>query len=226
MLYLLFKRDKRKQNKERFINNLKYTPTILKTIENFENKDLFKIVLRNVDTEERYELVTLSQLNKNIKKYISNNLALFGMSSDIIIKDKLDRFIELNSEPSQFPDNDIIFAIKRSDISNLKLTENENMIVFEKENLNPIYVYNATYDRKVFNEHPTSAKFYELENFLTISVSNIYTKKTNITPITIENDTINGKFINLQEFNINDNKLYRIILSNVKTNYAFYKSDI
>ena len=60
-----------------------------------------------------------------------------------------------------------------------------------------------------------------------ISMLNNYTLKNSISPIIkIENDTINGNFLNLQEIIIKNIKLYKIFLTNTKTNIGFYKGDL
>lgn len=215
IIYNLFKKNKSVKKQE-------------VTKEQFIPNELFKFVIINTDTDQKFELITLSQLNKKLQTFIHDNLDVIGLPENIVQKKKLQDLIDNNRDLTYIPDNDIIFAIRREDLANKDITNMERIIAFDKKDMIPQYISNSNSLVKVIEEHPFSAKLYTIDNnLLSVSMMNNYTLKNNISPIIkIENDTINDKFLNLQEIIIKNIKLYKIFLTNTKSNIGFFKGDL
>ena len=215
ILYNLFKKNKsiKKQEvtKEQFIPN-----------------ELFKFVIINTDTDEKFELITLSQLSKKLQTFIHDNLDVIGLPENIVQKKKLKDLIDNNRDLTYIPDNDIIFAVRRADLENKDITDMERIIAFDKKDMIPQYISNSNSLVKIIENHPFSSKLYGIDNnLLSVSMINNYTLKNNIAPIVkIENDTINDNFLNLQEIIIKNIRLYKIFLTTTKSNIGFYKGDL
>lgn len=210
IIYILLKNKKPKKIKETFIPN-----------------ELFKFVIINKDTNQKYELITLSQLSKKLQTFIHDNLDIIGLPENIVQKKKLQDLIENNRDLTFIPDNDIIFAVRKEDLEDKDITDMERLIAFEKEDIIPQYISNSNSLVKVIEDPPFPSKLYSINNnLLSISMLNNYTLRNSISPIIkIENDTINGNFLNLQEIIIKNIKLYKIFLTNTNTNIGFYKGD-
>ena len=215
IIYNLFKKNKSVKKQE-------------VTKEQFIPNELFKFVIINTDTNQKFELITLSQLSKKLQTFIHDNLDVIGLPENIVQKKKLQDLIDNNRDLTYIPDNDIIFAIRREDLDNKDITDMERLIAFDKTDMIPQYISNSHSLVKVIKEHPFSAKLYTIDNsILSVSMMNNYTLKNNISPIVkIENDTINDKFLNLQEIIIKNIKLYKIFLTNTKSNIGFFKGDL
>jgi ribosomal 50S subunit-associated protein YjgA (DUF615 family) len=217
---MLLKNKKPTPLKEKFVTDVK----------KFIPSELFKLVIINTDTNQKFELITLSQLSKKLQTFIHDNLDVIGLPENIVQKKKLKDLIDNNRDLTYIPDNDIIFAIRREDLinNNKDITDMERLIAFDKNDTIPQYISNSNSLVKVIEEHPFSSKLYTINNnLLSISMMNNYTLKNNISPIVkIENDTINNNFINLQEIIIKNIKLYKIFLTNTKSNIGFYKGEL
>lgn len=215
IIYNLFKKNKSVKKQE-------------VTKEQFIPNELFKFVIINTDTDQKFELITLSQLSKKLQTFIHDNLDVIGLPENIVQKKKLQDLIDNNRDLTYIPDNDIMFAIRREDLDNKDITDMERLIAFDKTDMIPQYISNSHSLVKVIKEHPFSAKLYTIDNnLLSVSMMNNYTLKNNISPIVkIENDTINDKFLNLQEIIIKNIKLYKIFLTNTKSNIGFFKGDL
>ena len=215
VIYNLFKKNKSVKKQE-------------VTKEQFIPNELFKFVIINKDTNERFELITLSQLSKKLQTFIHDNLDVIGLPENIVQKKKLQDLIDNNRDLTYIPDNDIIFAIRREDLDNKDITDMERLIAFDKTDMIPQYISNSNSLVKVIENHPFSSKLYGIDNnLLSVSMMNNYTLKNNIAPIVkIENDTINDNFLNLQEIIIKNIKLYKIFLTTTKSNIGFYKGDL
>jgi ribosomal 50S subunit-associated protein YjgA (DUF615 family) len=215
IIYNLFKKNKSVKKQE-------------VTKEQFIPNELFKFVIINTDTNQKFELITLSQLSKKLQTFIHDNLDVIGLPENIVQKKKLKDLIDNNRDLTYIPDNDIIFAIKREDLNNKDITDMERLIAFDKTDMIPQYISNSNSLVKIIEEHPFSSKLYTINNnLLSISMMNNYTLKNNIAPIVkIENDTINNNFINLQEIIIKNIKLYKIFLTNTKSNIGFFKDNL
>ena len=215
IIYNLFKKNKSVKKQE-------------VTKEQFIPNELFKFVIINTDTDQKFELITLSQLSKKLQTFIHDNLDTIGLPENIVQKKKLQDLIDNNRDLTFIPDNDIIFAVIKEDLENKDITDMERLIAFEKKDIIPQYISNSNSLVKIIEEHPSSSKLYSIDNnLLSISMLNNYTFKNSISPIIkIENDTINGNFLNLQEIIIKNIKLYKIFLTNTNTNIGFYKGDL
>ena len=233
IIYILLKNKKSKQGlntnikkiqSNLILERLQSTPSI----ETFIPNELFKFVIINKDTNQKFELITLSQLSKKLQTFIHDNLDVIGLPENIVQKKKLQDLIDNNRDLTFIPDNDIIFAVIKEDLENKDITDMERLIAFEKKDIIPQYISNSNSLVKIIEEHPFSSKLYSIDNnLLSISMLNNYTFKNSISPIIkIENDTINGNFLNLQEIIIKNIKLYKIFLTNTKTNIGFYKGDL
>lgn len=228
IIYNLFKKNK-STNKQQINNKISKQLTINKSnIEQFIPNELFKIVIINRDTNEKFELITLSQLSKKLQTFIHDNLDVIGLPENIVQKKKLQDLIDNNRDLTYIPDNDIIFAIRREDLENKDINNMSRLIAFDKKDIIPQYISNSNNFVKIIEDHPFPSKFYNINNnLLSISMINNYTFKNNISPIIkIENDTINDKFVNLQEIIIKNIKLYKIFLTNTKSNIEFYKGEL
>ena len=222
IIYILLKNKKQKLN-----TNIKKIQSNL-ILETFIPNELFKFVIINKDTNQKYELITLSQLSKKLQTFIHDNLDVIGLPENIVQKKKLQDLIENNRDLTFIPDNDIVFAVRKEDLEDKDITDMERLIAFEKKDIIPQYISNSNSLVKVIEDHPFPSKLYSINNnLLSISMLNNYTLKNSISPIIkIENDTINENFLNLQEIIIKNIKLYKIFLTNTKTNIGFYKGDL
>jgi hypothetical protein len=220
IIYILLKNEKPTKMKN-------YTQST-SLIEHFIPNDLFKLIIINKDTNQQFELITLSQLSKKLQTFIHEHLDTIGLSENIVQKKKLQDLIENNRDLTFIPDNDIIFAVRKEDLENKEITDMERLTAFDKKDMIPQYISNSKSLVKIIEDPPFPSKLYSINNnLLSISMLNNYTLKNNISPIIkIENDTINGNYLNLQEIIIKNIKLYKIFLTNTNTNIGFYKGDL
>lgn len=187
-------------------------------VENFENNDYYQLLVTdNIDNQ--YILVSFSQLNNIIKtKILSNNLLDVNLNDDI---DLIMSSIKTNNY--YLPDNDTIFAIKLSDLSNENIVNNQSTIAFSKS-LIPYYVDFSLTDNKTFTLPLNNNQLYTVidhtgNNILTITLPD-ETTPNKYDNINLNNDSqLNNLFINLEPLVINDSiTIYSVYLNNMEQN--------
>lgn len=196
-----------------------------KKVEKFNVADFFKLQITNNTNDQTYELLTLSQLNINILSKLKDNLENLKLEN-IINKNMLNDFIENNKDPTFQPENDIIFAIKTQDLTNININNAQRLIAFSKEDNLPIYVSNALFFIKNLIMFPLPVGLAHIENFLSISLKS----KKNMRPYTlvknINNDNIDNKFIELQQIIIDNLTIYKVTTSDTQTTLTMKKKDL
>jgi len=190
-------------------------------IENFENNDYNQLLLTdNIDNQ--YILVSFTQLNNDIKiKIIGNNLL------DINLNDDIDLIISsIKNNNYYLPDNDTIFAIKLSDLSNENIINNQSTVVFSKS-LIPYYVDFSLTNNKTFTLPLNNSQLYTVidhtgNNILTITLPD-QTIQSKYTNVNLNNDSqINNLYINLEPLVINESiTIYSVYLNNIDHNIKF-----
>lgn len=209
--------------------------------ETFDSTDsdiFFKLILTD-DKNIRYQLVTFSQLQTVYQTQLllhansnnNNNLDLLFQNSDKTIDDLKNILLYINKKMRYTPLNDILLAIKESDVHNMQINFNASSIIF-KNMLEPLYFDN---DRLLYKKITTPCDdssilplLYLVGNMLTITCINnpINTDLiTNFVNYDDKTQTINGMHISLDDITEYDNQpnIYEINLTTNKTNISITK---
>lgn len=210
--------------------------------ETFEstNADIFFKLILTDDKKVRYQLVTYSQLQIMYQTQIllyansnnKNNLNLLFQNSDKTIDDLTNILLNINKKIRYTPQNDILLAIKESDIHNMQINFNTSSIIF-KNMLEPLYFDNSRllYKKITTPCGDSSTVFpllYLVDNILTITcINNPINTNLIINPVNYDDktQTINGMYISLDDITEFDNQpnIYEINLTTNKTNISITK---
>jgi hypothetical protein len=207
IIFLLFS-----QNNELFIDN-SYNNYVI----NFNNDEYILVTYYLLSDEIKQTLVT--KINNQLIN-ISKNI------NDIdILQKMLDRGI------NKIPLNDLVFAIKKSDLNNLKIIKNSSILAFNNNgNFKYISDYgtlnnisNVLHDEN--NDKIEATLFIDPNNTLTLTVDpEDPEQKVSLNPVNIENNKINNNFVSLEK--INDIDIYQLVLSKNPTDITIVKTSL
>jgi hypothetical protein len=223
ILYLLFKVFK------------KYKETFDTT----NNDIFFKLVLTD-DKNVRYQLVTFSQLETlyqtqvllNANTNDNSNMDFLFQNSDKSIDDLKNILVNINKKKRYTPFNDVLLAIKESDIQNSLINFNAGSIIF-KNILEPLYfdnnrlLYNEI-SSKCFDSTNIKPSLYLVGNMPTITCSNNpINKGLKINQLNYDENTQTLNCMHISLYNIskldNQPNVYEIMLTPNKTNISISK---
>ena len=152
---------------------------------------------------ETYDLITFYQLNPQLKIDLINSISAIedGLLLNIMLTeyDIIKKLV--NNKDLILPSNDIIFAIKSTELNNPNTTSSR--IAFSQTN-EPLYSLNTTQEA---SNYVSKNKVLDINNNTLVSA-----KTTNLSNIIIENNKINGKYIELIENIFNNNHFFIIKL--------------
>lgn len=210
--------------------------------ENFEsNNDIYYKLTLTDHNNIRYQLISFSQLNNQYKLRILldasiNNNINFNLLLKNDITDDINNIMDsINSKNynNYIPYNDILFAIKESDIYNTIINSNSSSIIF-KNIMEPLYFLNNTKNHVKSRSCPdtlNNANLHLIGNILSITcINNSINKDLKIQYINFNDDnkTINNNYISLKnitnystESSLPD--IYQIILSTTQKNINIVK---
>ena len=177
------------------------------------------------DGDNEYVLISYTLLNFNLKKNIINEIKSNRLEIDktIFDLDSQEELINLKLNISQ--QNDYIFAVNKSLLSDETQINNHSKIIFDEKNYPKYLNFSDTtknvIDTMKLENNPTlnAQLFLDDNKNLTITHDkNPINKDLNLKLITIENNKIMNNNILLEQIKGTD--IYKIILSREPTNFT------
>jgi hypothetical protein len=166
-----------------------------------------------------YEMVSYSQLSNEMKEIVLDNLPVLNINEKLLnvelLKYKAVRHQDI------YPDNDILFAVKKEDINNEKVVDKNSIITLNKYE-DPLYLPNSHLSSRSFtyrNEQKLEDgkldpyNLYIVDNNISITYkANPRNAEFKNKLIDVENNKINNKDVILRGLQ-NNNNLFKIELT-------------